>query len=144
MEKIHGFQVIFFSIPIRIVLCQMQPEAQKRNIMNVGVLSTYKYHVPNHFVKILKQLLTLQNWHAEVLMNQITYLLRSWLSRIAYFENNWPNLSSHLEIVILEHSSFFTHYLTRKNPLFLKITSSRWQEEGNHLPKLVSQLVVNA
>ena len=74
MEKIHGFQVIFFSIPIRIVLCQMQPEAQKRNIMNVGVLSTYKYHVPNHFVKILKQLLTLQNWHAEVLMNQITYL----------------------------------------------------------------------
>ena len=50
----------------------------------------------------------------------------TWNRKISllYFENNRQNLSSHLELVIFGNS---------QNWLFLKITSSRWQEENNRL-----------
>ena len=40
--------------------------------------------------------------------------LKPWSSRMDYFENNRQNLSSHLELVILENSRYFACYLSHQ------------------------------
>ena len=58
-----------------------------------------------------------------------------WMSRIHYFENNRQNLSSHLELVILENRKVFVCYLSKlqaKDWLFSKnnklyMTRRKWQ-----------------
>ena len=55
------------------------------------------------------------------------------MSRISYIENKKQNLS---RPCYSENSWIFACYFDKnqvKNPLFLEITSSRWQEENNRL-----------
>ena len=62
--------------------------------------------------------------------------MRPWLSRSDYLENNRQNLSSHLDLDILENSWFFAWCLSKqyiKNQLFMEITSATWQAEKNRL-----------
>ena len=47
--------------------------------------------------------------------------------------NNNQNISSHLELIMLENSGLFAFYLSKYQALFSEITSSRWKEENNRL-----------
>ena len=106
------------------------------------ILTHYKFYyvIPGFFILIksfiyIRGLPTSALFQARESKNS-AMKIRPWFFRIDYFENKRQNLSSHLELVILENSWFFKFVICQenwRNWLFSEITSSRWQDGNNRL-----------